>query len=113
MNLRPALQRVQPTIAHCGRVGDEHQVELATLGDLRDLRLMAKIGASVDLRAGIQPHRHMVAGGMKEPAGMHLLAAPFLVHRSHLPHAPADLWRACKSEAWIVPWRTPCGRAKV
>src|SRR5215475_12608010 len=62
------------------RVGDEHQIELAALGGLRDLGVMLEIGAGVDLRVRVKPGGYVVPGGVKERTELHRLAAAPLVH---------------------------------
>src|SRR5271169_1544175 len=82
--LRPAAQRGELAVAHRDRIRDEHQVELATLGGLRDLSVMPEICAGIDLRLRVQPGGDVVAGGMKERAEPHHFTAAFISHRNYL-----------------------------
>ena len=82
--LRPAAQRREPPVAHRNRVGDKHQVELAALGGLRNLRVVPEIGAGIDLRLGVQPRSDVIAGGMKKGAKPHHFVRAVGAHR-HRP----------------------------
>ena len=64
--LRPALKCAELAVTHRNRIRHEHQVELTALGDLRDLGVVLKIGAHIDLRIGMQPSSDMVAGWVKK-----------------------------------------------
>jgi hypothetical protein len=76
MYCRPAAQCRQFAVAHGKRIGEEHQVEFAALGGLRQLHVMLEIGAGIDLRLRMQPGGDVVAGRMKEGAKLrHLVGA--------------------------------------
>jgi|SRR5215831_19928742 len=75
------------------RVGDEHQVELAALGGLRDLGVMSEIGAGVDLRVRVQPGSQVVPGRVKERTELHRLAATPLVHAISPPEFSGQAYR--------------------
>ena len=84
--LRPAAERLELAVARRHCVGDEHQVELAALGGLRDLGVMSEVRTGVDLRVRVQPTGHVVSGRVKERTELHPLAAAFLVH----PRSPGS-----------------------
>jgi hypothetical protein len=73
-------QCLELAVARRHRVGDEHQIELAALGGLRDLSVMPEIGAGVDLRVRVQPGGDVVPGRVKERPELHPLAAAPLLH---------------------------------
>ena len=78
--LRPALKRAELAVTHSNRIRDEHQIELAALGDLRDLGVVLEIGAGIDLRIGMQPGGDMVAGWVKKGPEMQFFAAAVVIH---------------------------------
>jgi hypothetical protein len=47
--LRPAAQRSQLSVTHSRGIGQEHQIEFAALGSLREACVMFEIRAGVDL----------------------------------------------------------------
>src|SRR3546814_9252850 len=47
--------RIVRTALAAGTVGDEHQVELATLGGLRQLAIMLDVETGIRLRVGMSP----------------------------------------------------------
>jgi hypothetical protein len=70
--LRPAAECCELAVARRHRVGDEHQVQLAAFGGLRDLGVMSEIGAGVDLRVRVQPGGNVVPGRVKERTELRL-----------------------------------------
>ncbi len=61
--MRPAAERLEFAVGRRDHVGDEHQIELAALGGLRDLGVVSEIRAGVDLCVRVQP------GGQVVPVG--------------------------------------------
>jgi hypothetical protein len=81
--LRPAAQRLQVSVAHRQRVSEKHEIELRPLTHLRQFDVVAKVGACVDLRIGIQPGCNVVSCGMEERAQFHLAAREIALHGGH------------------------------
>lgn len=69
---RPAAERLQSAIARGDGVGEEHQVELPALGDLRHLDVIGETGAGIDLRHRVEPGGDMVARRVKEARSLSL-----------------------------------------
>jgi hypothetical protein len=78
----PPAQRREIAVAHCDCIGDEHQVELAVFGGLRDLGVVPEISPRIDLRLWMQPGGNMVAGWVEECAELHRLTVAFVAHRT-------------------------------